>query len=152
MTLAGVTVMLEIVGTAVSFVMTVLALPISPTSFLIQVYTVFAPSDSDQADTMESTVTPVAYALQSVMMVHAEQDPLPFITTLYVPDLSPEKDTVEFWLETMEGLVLDIVTTGATGLATVRTVSIFLSSSSNVVLTSIGLVRLLFSSFAVKSV
>ncbi len=60
MTLAGVIVTLEIVGVAVSFVMTVLALPISPTSFLIHVYTVFAPSDNDQADTMESIVAPVA--------------------------------------------------------------------------------------------
>ena len=54
--------------------------------------------------------------------------------------------------EIVAGVIDVIVTTGATGVATVRIRSDFLSSSSNEVLVSVGLLVLLSSSLALKLV
>lgn len=101
-------------------------------------------------------VAPVVYAVQSVRIVPAEQEPFPFITTLYVPPLSAENESVEVvnpeTVETVAGVIDAIVTTGATGVATVSTRSAFLSSSSNAVFASVESVILPSSSAAAKLV
>ena len=146
--------MLYAFGGVVSFVIVTLTLHMSPTSSFTQKNAVLGQSAKDDAKIVEFTVFHVEYADQSVTTVQAEHVQFQFTTTLYVHSLSVENDRFEeLYHETLDSVlepVDDMVTTGATGVATVSVRSDFESSLLNVVFRSLGWLLLLSSSFAEK--